>query len=81
VEIKVSAGDLRRETPEKSAPFVPYAAACWIAVPAPWHRIVPPKSPLPEGWGLVSVGTGAPEVIVPAMEREPVEMLSPFELV
>ena len=28
VEIKVSAGDLRRETPEKSAPFAPYASAC-----------------------------------------------------
>jgi hypothetical protein len=35
---------------------------------------------VPEGWGLLSVGTGAPAVIVPAREREPVERLSPFEL-
>jgi hypothetical protein len=80
VEIKVSDRDLRRETPEKSAPFVPYASACWIAVPAPWHRVVHSKSLVPEGWGLLSVGTGAPAVIVPALEREPAERLSPFEL-
>ena len=59
---------------------MPYASACWIAVPAPWHRVVPSKSLVPEGWGLLSVGTGAPMVIVPAAEREPVERLSPFEL-
>jgi len=80
VEIKVSAGDLRRETPQKSAPFIPYAAACWIAAPAPWNRVVPSKSVLPEGWGLLSVGTGEPAVIVQAEEREPMERLSPFEL-
>ena len=80
VEIKVSAGDLRPETAEKSAPFVPYASACWIAVPAPWHRVVPAKSLVPEGWGLLSVGTGAPVVIVPAEDREPLERLSGFEL-
>jgi hypothetical protein len=80
VEIKVSASDLRRETLKKSAPFVSVAAACWIAVPAPWHRVVPSKRLLPEGWGLLSVGTGAPTVIVPAKEREPVERLSLFEL-
>jgi hypothetical protein len=80
IEIKVSTRDLRRETPEKSAPFVPYASAYWIAVPAPWHRVVPSKGLLPEGWGLLSVGTGAPEVIVQAPERAPVERLSAFEL-
>jgi hypothetical protein len=80
VEIKVSAADLGRETPEKSAPFVSYASACWIAAPAPWQRVVPTKSLLPDGWGLLSVGTGAPSVIVPAPERDPVERLSPFEL-
>ena len=80
VEIKTSAADLGRETPEKSAPFVAYAAACWIAVPAPWQRVVTSKSLLPDGWGLLSVGTGAPAVIARAREREPSERLSPFEL-
>ena len=32
------------------------------------------------GWGLLSVGTGAPIVIVLTEEREPVERLSRFEL-
>jgi hypothetical protein len=41
---------------------------------------VPSKSLLPDGWGLLSVGTGAPSVIVPAPERVPVERLSAFEL-
>jgi hypothetical protein len=41
---------------------------------------VPSKTLLPDGWGLVSVGTGAPEVIVRALEREPAERLSPFAL-
>jgi hypothetical protein len=54
VEIKVSASDLRRETPTKGAPFVRYAAACWIAVPAPWQRVVPTRTLLPKGWGLLS---------------------------
>jgi hypothetical protein len=80
VEVKASAADLRRETPEKSAPFVVYASACWIAVPAPWPRVVPSKTLLPDTWGLLSVGTGAPEVIVRAAEREPAERLPPFAL-
>jgi hypothetical protein len=80
VEIKISAADLGRETPEKSAPFMPYVAARWIAVPAPWQRVVPSKSLLPNGWGLLSVGTGAPKVIERAPERKPLEWLSSFEL-
>jgi hypothetical protein len=35
---------------------------------------------VPDGWALLSMGMGAPVVIVPAEEREPVERLSPFEL-
>jgi hypothetical protein len=80
VEIKVSTTDLRRETPEKSAPFVEYASACWIAVPAPWQRVVRSKGDLPDGWGLLSIGTGAPAVIVRARERRPAKRLSPFAL-
>jgi hypothetical protein len=71
IEIKCSAGDLRRETPEKSAPFLRYASRCWIAARSPWKDVVPSKSLLPDGFGLLSVGTGKPEIIVPAEETEP----------
>jgi hypothetical protein len=80
IEIKCSAGDLRRETPEKSAPFLRYASRRWIAARSPWKDVVPSKSLLPHGFGLLSVGTGAPVVVVPAEETEPAESLSPFEL-
>jgi hypothetical protein len=80
VEIKVSATDLGRETAEKSAPFAEYASACWIAVPAPWQRVVHAKGDLPDGWGLLSVGTGGPAEIVPAPARRPEKRLSPFAL-
>jgi hypothetical protein len=80
IEIKCSAGDLRRETPEKSAPFQRYASRRWIAARSPWKEVVPSKSLLPHGFGLLSVGTGAPVVVVPAEETEPAERLSPFEL-
>ena len=45
IEIKDSAGDLRRELeqPEKNAPFAAYASARWIAVAAPWKRVVTSK--------------------------------------
>ncbi len=80
IEIKVSATDLGRETPEKSAPFAEYASACWIAVPSPWHRVVHAKSDLPDGWGLLSLGMGEPAVIVPAPVRRREKRLSPFAL-
>ncbi|APR79168.1 Hypothetical protein A7982_04515 [Minicystis rosea] len=80
MKIKASAGDLRREMLEKSTPFRSYAAACWIAVPAPWHRVVPSKSLLPDGWALLSVGTDPRSLIVPAPACTPVERLSSFEL-
>jgi hypothetical protein len=78
IEIKCSAGDLRRETPEKSAPFLQYASRRWIAARSPWKNVVPSKSLLPNGFGLLSVGTGRPEVIVSAEEHEPPEKLSVF---
>src|SRR5271170_4632714 len=79
-KIKCSAGDLRRETPEKSAPFLRYASRRWIAARSPWKDVVPSKSLLPHGFGLWSVGTGKPEVVMPAPEHRPAERLSPFEL-
>jgi hypothetical protein len=83
VEIKCSADDWRSETPGKSAPFMPYASACWFAVPAPWQRVVQTKAIFRErwpGWGLWSVGTGKPEEIVPAERRRPTESIDPFTL-
>jgi hypothetical protein len=42
--------------------------------------VVSAKGDLPAGWGLVSVGTGTPAVIVPAPARRPEKRLSPFAL-
>jgi len=78
VEVKVTADDFRRETPEKSAPFLRYVSARWFAVPPEIVRTVRPL--LPEGRGLLSVGTEHPTVIVQAPALEPVDRLSPFEL-
>jgi hypothetical protein len=82
IEIKASARDFRAELaqPEKSAPFAAYASRRWFAVPAPWPSTVPSKSLVPRPWGLLSVGTGAPAVIVEAEPHEPAARLSGFEL-
>jgi hypothetical protein len=42
--------------------------------------VVRAKSDLPDGWGLLSVGTGEPAEIVPAPARRPEKRLSPFAL-
>jgi hypothetical protein len=82
VEIKGTAADFRNELgrPEKAAPFAPHAWARWFAVPAPYTNVVPSPSLVPHPWGLLSVGTGAPVPIVPAVQVEPEERLSPFAL-
>jgi hypothetical protein len=80
IEIKCRADDLddELEHPEKIEPFLRFASAVWFAVPAPYHRVVRSKRRLPMGRGLLSVGTGKPDVIVPAEEREPAQALPDF---
>lgn len=82
IEIKVDRQDFlaELEQPEKAAPFAPHASAQWIAVPAPWGSVVPSRSMVPAGWGLLSVGTGAPAVIVEAEVRRSKEPLPAFAL-
>jgi hypothetical protein len=76
VEIKIDRGDFAREMrhPGKSAPFREVCTAWYLAVPAPWKHVVQARSSVPEGWGLLEVGTGDPVVVVPAPERNAAEL-------
>jgi hypothetical protein len=70
-ERKENRNDWRREfeRPEKSAPIAAWCCAWWLVVPAPWKRVVLALSELPEGWGLVELGTGRPSIVLPAAPR------------
>jgi hypothetical protein len=71
-EEKNSAADLRRETPEKSAPFRPFCSTWSLVVPAPRKLVIPDLSRLPRGWGLLEVGSGRPvEVVAPVENMTP----------
>lgn len=56
-------------SPEKSAPIKAFCSAWYLAVPAPWKRIVLSLRELPRSWGLLEVGTGKPNVVLMAEER------------
>jgi hypothetical protein len=82
IEIKLSRGDFLRERarPAKSAPFRALCSAWYLATPAPWKRLLLSRSELPEGWGLLEVGTGDPVVVVEAPERPRPELTPDFVL-
>lgn len=72
LEVKLSRPDWLRELarPEKAAPIKLFCAAWYLVVPAPWKRVVLAAGELPDGWGLLEVGTGDPVVVVEALERD-----------
>jgi hypothetical protein len=82
IEIKLSRGDFLRERarPAKSAPFRALCSAWYLATPAPWKRLLLSRSELPDGWGLLEVGTGDPVVVVEAPERPRAELTPDFVL-
>lgn len=73
VEVKVSRADWVNELkrPEKCERFYRYCHRWYLAVPAPWKRIV--LDDLPGGWGLMEVGARGVKVIVPSPTLVPVE--------
>lgn len=73
IEIKISRSDLAKELRNhlKSEPFRRVCSSWFIAVPAPWKKVVLAKSDIPEGWGLLEVNARGADVVVPATEREP----------
>lgn len=76
IEIKVSRADAQRELRNhlKSEPFRRVCSSWWLAVPAPWKRVLLSISEVPDGWGLYEVGTGGAVEVVSAAVREPVDM-------
>jgi len=71
-EVKTSRRDFLRELadPEKSAPIALFCAAWYLVVPAPWKNVVLRTTELPDRWGLIEIGTGTPEIVIVAEERE-----------
>lgn len=76
-EEKNSAADLRRETPEKSAPFRPFCTTWSLVVPAPRKLVIPDLARLPRGWGLLEVGSGRPVEVVAPPENASVQPPTP----
>jgi len=74
-EFKESRADFLREIarPGKSAPIAAWCCAWSLVVRAPWKRTVLAFSELPEGWGLIEIGTGRPSIVMPAAPREPAD--------
>lgn len=70
-EAKTSRADWLRELrrPEKSGPLKLFCSAWYLVVPAPWKHVVLSLTELPDRWGLIEVGTGAPHVVLKATER------------
>lgn len=71
-ECKGTRADWQRERahPEKSGPIKLFCSAWYVVVPAPWKHVVLSTSELPDRWGLIEIGTGKPNVVVTAAERE-----------
>src|SRR5262249_40121644 len=72
-EVKTSRADFLREMrrPEKSGPLKLFCSSWWLVVPCPWKKILLSTSlELPDGWGLLEVGTGEPVRVVEPRERE-----------
>lgn len=68
VEVKEDRGDWIRErkNPLKSQPFRLHTSHIWLAVPAPWKRVVVSREELPDLWGLYEVDGGHVRVVVQA---------------
>lgn len=72
IEVKVDPldADAERRRAQKNARFRQLCSRFSYAVPAPWHKVFRAKGDVPEGCGLLSVGAGGAEVIVPAVEHK-----------
>jgi hypothetical protein len=79
-EAKTSRADWLRELrrPDKSGPLKLFCSAWYLVTPAPWKHVVLALSELPDRWGLIEVGTGAPSVVVKAAERQAEEPTAGF---
>lgn len=71
-ELKVSRRDWMHELkhPEKSGPLKMFCSAWYLVTPAPWKRVLLSTRELPDRWGLIELGTGAPHIVVAAPERQ-----------
>lgn len=71
VEVKCSRADWKidRDDEQKSAPFRRYCRRMWLAVQAPWKRIVLTARELPGMWGLLEVDGRRVRVVEPAGEN------------
>ncbi len=63
--------DLRRELkrPEKARAIGRFCSLWYLVVRAPWKKTLFSFDELPEGWGLIEVGTGKPVVVRQGVER------------
>ena len=71
-ELKLSRADFLRElrSPEKGAGIRRYCKRFWYVVLAPWKKtVLSTNTELPDYSGLLEIGTGAPRMIEPAIER------------
>jgi len=71
-ELKLSRADFLRElrSPEKGAGIRRHCKRFWYVVAAPWKKtVLSTATELPDYSGLLEIGTGAPRVIEPAIER------------
>lgn len=84
-EIKRTPQDWKREkeNPAKSAAHTPYVTSSYLVVPAPRKNVIWDLDDLPDGWGLIELGTGSVDssgnylgnVVVVAREVPPLDFL------
>lgn len=69
-ELKTSRADWLAEfrDPLKSGPLKAFCSAWWLVVSCPWRNVLS-LSELPDLWGCLEVGTGAPKIVRYAVER------------
>jgi hypothetical protein len=79
-ELKVSRKDWQAELaqPAKAREIGRFCSRWYLVVPAPWKNVVTSLSELPEGWGLITIGTGGAEVVREAEERQAQEPTPAF---
>lgn len=79
-ELKESRADWLRElrAPQKAREVGRFCSRWSLVVPAPWKKIVLSLEELPEGWGLIEVGTGEPLVVRDSEERAAVDPTPAF---
>lgn len=70
-EVKVSRNDWLRERkqPDKAETIARFCARWYLVTPAPRKDVITSLDELPEGWGLIEVGTGEPRIIRESTER------------